>query len=100
MGRIRRFYEQTTPRLSKERCDEIMDELKLMSEELLGMIEKTDTLTEEVKEYSGKGKTDQIDRSVVKMAQVKKNMEDINTLIDDTLAELKEYSEDGRQYIV
>jgi uncharacterized coiled-coil DUF342 family protein len=100
MGRIRRFNEQTTPRLSKERCDEIMDELGQISEELLGMIEKTDTLTEEVKEYSGKGKTDQIDRSVVKMAQVKKNMEDINTLIDDTLAELKEYSEDGRQYIV
>jgi uncharacterized coiled-coil DUF342 family protein len=100
MGRIRRFNEQTTPRLSKERCDEIMDELGQISEELLGMIEKTDTLTEEVKEYSGKGKTDQIDRSVVKMAQVKKNMEDINTLIDDTLTELKEYSEDGRQYIV
>lgn len=97
---VKRFTEQVDITISTERTNEIMDEIRDTTENITELIEKLNTITEELKRYTSNNKPDQLDKAIVKLSQSSKNLGDTITLIDDVMTELETYSKEGRQYII
>jgi len=98
---LKRFNEkQEILDLSPERLEEIDKSLSEFSSELSYKLELIDSYLNELENYTTEdGENDQIDESILSLQLVKKNLEEALDKVDNTTNQLKDYGDNGRQYL-
>ena len=87
--------------LSPDRLDEINKSLTQFTSEVKNKLEIVDSFINELENYTVQnGKNDQIDESILNLQLVKKNLEEALDKSDNTLNQLKDYGDNGRQYLL
>jgi uncharacterized coiled-coil DUF342 family protein len=110
--KIKRFFENEvqgpvgTMDLSKDisssRVEEIIKDISSFMDNFEENLNKLKKYEEELAKYKSKSKksNDQIDDSIVELQQVNKSIEqDVQSKLDTLIEKLKDYVENGRNYI-
>lgn len=99
--KIKRFYESEQIDISTERIDEIVENIKQFSSNLLEREKFIESLLTELENYksdSSKG-NDQIDDSIASLQVIKRDIDSIQDKIDTVSSNLKDYNQGGRKYL-
>jgi len=102
--RVLRFYEQEeSPALemSDERVDQIVSELKAMSDLLSGQMEKARSLSSELSNFRSASRTanNQIDDSSLNLDLVAAKIEETMSALDSVVESMEDYKEKGPRYL-
>lgn len=101
--KIKRFQEALDEKIeiSPERIEEIISELTNIVTGLDASIEKLESFSNELSNYGSKSKksNDQIDDSVINLDISKAKIEEMMLSLDTVINNLKDYNQNGRNYI-
>lgn len=99
--RIKRFLEANVEDISPEKVNDIIDLLSKMVKEFEYNREVLDKIVKDLENFKSESSesNDQIDDSVINLDASKVKLQDMLSIIDSVVLNLKDYNESGRKFL-
>lgn len=99
--RIKRFLEANVEDISPEKVNDIIDLLSKMVKEFEYNREVLDKIVKDLENFKSDSSesNDQIDDSVINLDASKVKLQDMLSIIDSVVLNLKDYNESGRKFL-